>query len=336
MFKAELCNLCGDCLAKCMFNEYTREEAIAERRALMEGKWVSILRDCAACHACNEFCPQGANPWDLISRLQGILGEVSKENIFEERARRVDVERPKMLAEPLPPPAEIVLSTCTIGERNPQAFESLLYADLPKLVGPAYYCCSALEFVGNEEGEKARAQGFVDAIARYQPKEVVCYHDGCYYLLTFRLPEYGLQAPFRPVHIFEHLLRTLQKHREKIRPLNIKIAYQRPCSSRNTPWKEPFLDQLLELIGVERIVRRYDRENALCCGNALANRGLQERAREAAMKNIDDALEHGAEALVYLCPGCLTPYGKLCGERGFPVYPISELCQFALGEKQSR
>ncbi len=249
MFKAERCNLCGTCLTTCMFNTYTRENAIAERRALMDGKWAPILRDCAACHACNEFCPQGANPFDLVSKLQGIYGEVAKANIWGERALRVDEERPKVLAGPLPQSAETVLATCTIGELNPQTFQSLLYADLPKLVGPAYYCCEPLESFGDEEGEKTRAQGFVDAIARYKPKEVICYHDACYYLLSFRLPEYGIHAPFQPVHIFELLLRTMQRHRKKIRPLQMRVAYQRPCTSRNTPGKEPILDNLLKLIG---------------------------------------------------------------------------------------
>jgi len=335
MFKAELCHLCGDCLVRCMFNKYTREEAIAEREALMEGKWAPILHNCACCHACNEFCPQGANPWDLVSRLQGVYGEVNKANVWRERALKVDEERPRVLAEPPPQPADAVLATCTIGELAPHTFDSLLYADLPRLVGPAYYCCQALEFFGDEEGEKARAQGLVAAIARYRPKEVVCYHDACYYLLTFRLPEYGIQAPFRPVHLFEHLLRTLRRHQHKIRSLDMKIAYQRPCTSRNTQGKEPLLDELLELISCQRVARRYDRENALCCGDVLAFRGLRDRAQEACLKNIQDSLEHGADALIYLCPSCLKLYKEPCRERHFPVYHISELCQIALGEKMS-
>ena len=333
MFKEDLCTLCGDCLVRCMFNSYTLEEAVAERQALMEGKWAPILHDCAACHACNEFCPENANPFDLISKLQGIHGEADAANVWGDRAQRVDEARPRVLEGPPPEPADILLATCTIGELSPKAFQSLLYADLPKLEGPAYYCCQALEFFGDEEGEKARAQGFVDAVARYQPKELVCYHDACYTLLSFRLPEYGIEASFRPVHIFEHLLRTLKKHRDKIKPLKLKVAYQRPCTSRSAPWKESFLDELFDLIGCERVDRKYDRDNALCCGDVYAFRGQLDRADEAATRNIDDSLEHGAEAMIYLCPSCLKVYGKHCGERNLPVYHISELCQLAIGEK---
>jgi len=337
MFKKELCNLCGVCLVKCPFNKYTKEEAIAERRALMEGKWAPILRDCAICHACNEICPQGANPYDLISKLQGELGEVRGPALFlfEEYAKMVDEKRPKVLAEPLPEPEESVLTTCVLGERNPEFFDSMLYENLPKLTGPAYYCCMALELIGNEEGERDRAQGLVDVIARYKPREVICFHDTCYHLLSARLPEYGIHAPFRPVHLFEYLLRTLQEHQDKIIPLNIKIAYQRPCTSRSTPWKEHFLDQLLNLIGCERVARRYDYKDALCCGRMFTLRGFEERGLEAATKNLDDSLEHGAQALVCLCNACILSYGKPCEERGFPLYHISELCQVALGEKQA-
>jgi Fe-S oxidoreductase len=316
-----------------MFNHYTLEEAVAERQALMAGTWAPILHNCAACHACNEFCPESANPFDLISKLQGIHGEADAANVWGDRAQKVDEERPKVLGGPKPEPADTLLATCTIGELNPRAFESLLYDDLPKLVGPAYYCCHALEFFGDEEGEKSRAQGFVDAIARYEPKELVCYHDACYTLLTFRLLEYGIEAPFRPVHIFEHLLRTLKKNRDKIRPLNMKVAYQRPCTSRNAPEKEHFLDELFELIGCERVNRKYDGDNALCCGDVYAFRNLLDRANEAATRNIEDSLKHGAEALIYLCPSCLKLYGERCEERNFPVYQISELCQLAIGEK---
>ena len=82
MFKPERCNECGDCLVGCMFNEYTRERAVAERRALNAGEWAPILHDCASCHACNEFCPEGANPWDLVSHLQSVYGEVSTANVW--------------------------------------------------------------------------------------------------------------------------------------------------------------------------------------------------------------------------------------------------------------
>jgi Fe-S oxidoreductase len=333
VFKPELCDLCGDCLVDCMFNEYSREEAVAERRALMAGEWAPILHDCASCHACNEFCPQGANPWDLVSKLQSVYGEVTTANVWGERALRVDDARRGLPADPLPEQSDVVLATCTVGDLNPGAFDSLLYAGLTALTGPEYYCCNALEYFGDEEGSRALAQGFVDALSRHQPKEVICYHDACFFHLTYRLPEYGVQVPFRPVHLFEYLLHFVRANPGKVRPLGMRIAYQRPCSSRNAEDKEPFLDELLAAIGCERVPRRYDRANALCCGDVFNFRGLEDRAEEAALRNINDARGHGANAMIYLCPSCLKLYGRLCPKRGLAVYHVSELCQLALGEQ---
>jgi Fe-S oxidoreductase len=333
VFHPELCKLCGECLANCMFSEYSRDEAIAERKALMDGKWAPILRNCASCHACNERCPEGANPWDLIGRLQGFYGEVDAGEYLGARVRTVDEERRELLAVPLPERADTVLLTCIVGTSAPEIFDSMLYAGVHKLFGPAHYCNNGLEYFGDEEGQRARAQGLVDVIARFQPREVVCYHDQCYFLLTYRMPEYGIDVPFRPVHLFEFLVRTVRQHQGMVRPLHLKVAYQRPCSSRNTQDKEPFLDELLELLGCERVAREYDRENALCCGGMYTARGLSEKALTAALTNVEDSLEHGAEALLCLCPSCLMKYVGLAPERGLPVYHVAELCRIALGEE---
>ena len=95
---------------------------------------------------------------------------------------------------------------------------------------------------------------------------------------------------------------------------------------------QPFLDELLAAIGCERVPRRYNRANALCCGDVFDFRGRRDRAEEAALRNIADAQEHKATAMIYLCPSCLKLYGRLCPERGLAVYHVSELCQRALGE----
>lgn len=118
----------------------------------------------------------------------------------------------------------------------------------------------------------------------------------------------------------------------QVKPLGLKIAYQRPCSSRGTEEKEHWLYELLPLIGCERVQRRYDRPNALCCGDVYSFRGLTDRAEAAARRNLEDAREHGAQAMIYLCPSCLKLHGRLALEYGLSVYQISELCQLALGE----
>ena len=68
-----------------------------------------------------------------------------------------------------------------------------------------------------------------------------------------------------------------------ITKLNKKIAYQRPCISRYAHDLEPMLDELFQVIGVHRVARKYDRQDALCCGSLFMDkdpeRGLRFQER---------------------------------------------------------
>jgi Fe-S oxidoreductase len=191
--------------------------------------------------------------------------------------------------------------------------------------------------MGDESIMRDRLQGMVDNLAKSGAKEIVFVHDDCYAVLKGIAPEYGIKLPFRPVSIFEHLRDYLKEHRSDIKKLNMKVAYQRPCASRYTPEKDVYLDEIFDLIGVERVKRQYDGINAICCGVELAGPNLKlfprgknfEPFRE---KNIQDARNHGAEAMVYLCPMCYRTLGKKAKETGLTNLMISDLCRLAVGE----
>jgi len=51
MWNKEKCNLCGDCLVKCLYVNYDREKAIQQIEELMEGKPAEILSECVTCCA---------------------------------------------------------------------------------------------------------------------------------------------------------------------------------------------------------------------------------------------------------------------------------------------
>ncbi|MDD5167671.1 MAG: heterodisulfide reductase-related iron-sulfur binding cluster, partial [Syntrophales bacterium] len=114
-------------------------------------------------------------------------------------------------------------------------------------------------------------------------------------------------------------------------------AYQRPCASRYTPEKDIFLDEILELFGVERVKREYDGIDAICCGVELAGPDLKlfPRGKNFAPfreMNVRDAVDHGAEAMVYLCPMCYRTLGKKVKESGLKNLMISDLCRLSIGE----
>ena len=70
MFDLSKCDSCGDCLVRCQYVDYDRNKAVRAITDLIEGKDAEILRACTTCMACNEYCGKGANPYDLILRLQ--------------------------------------------------------------------------------------------------------------------------------------------------------------------------------------------------------------------------------------------------------------------------
>ena len=147
--------------------------------------------------------------------------------------------------------------------------------------------------------------------------------------MTTIAKEYGVDVPFRPVHIIEYLLNQVKERADEIKPLGLRVAYQQPCASRYTPWKDAQLDELFELIGVERVEREYDRMSALCCGSPVMPRD-RDRAAQIKERNISDAVAHGAQAIAYLCPLCVLNLRKVSASAGLENHHLIELVKQAL------
>jgi len=92
------------------------------------------------------------------------------------------------------------------------------------------------------------------------------------------------------------------------------------------------LDELFELIGVERVNRKHDRQDALCCGGLYAEK-QPDRAMKYQEMNINDAKDYEADAMVILCPICWQRLSQPCRDSGLPPVYITNLCSMALGEK---
>ena len=329
MFIDARCDFCGDCLAKCRYIDFDQQQGASEFQKLVRGESVDWLKKCITCFACNEFCPRDARPFDLIVRRMEEMGNyVDPKLLAAVQARftaKGDFQPPKVKGP--------VLSLCTIEPVIPWAFQGRLFADLDVVKGRHYFCNVLFPHIGNESIMREGLRPLVDKYASLGVEEIIFAHDDCYALMADAAPQYGVELPFRAVHIFEYLLRYLKSHRDEIHALKWKVAYQRPCASRLTPGKEDWLDEIFHLIGVERVARRYDREDALCCGQALKGfmqRGEKFPAYQAL--NIQDARDHGARVMSFLCPMCLDAMGRPCRDAGLETYMISDLCRLALGE----
>jgi ferredoxin len=328
MWDKSKCDLCGDCLVRCHYVDYDREEAIQQITDLINGKPAEILKECITCCACNEYCPTGANPFDLINQMQE-----------EHKSLPIPEKMVKWMASGGTLPTELIraddskpaLSLCVMERPIPDgAIGGQMFEGMTVAKGGDYFCYLGFVHIGMASPLKDNAQSFVDQLASIGSKEIVFVHDDCYAMLS-KMKDYDIHVPFRPIHIIEYMRDYLKNHKEAIRPLNRKIAYQRPCASRYSSQMDSVLDDLLSLIGVERVDRKYDRDEALCCMGML-ERIDGERSKKYQDMNLKDAVDAGAQAMVFLCPFCHMFLGKKAEERGLKPIFITELSRMALGE----
>lgn len=335
MFYADKCNFCGECLGRCHYLDFDADSGAKEIIKLVAGEKVDWLHDCVTCMACNEYCPTGARPFDLI------LKRLEEDGNFTDPALLAEMkERFESKSEPRPvEPRDRVISVCVMTGNMPWAIQGQLFENIPVLKGLPYFCNVLFAHMGNESIMRERLPGLVENLAKSGAKEIVFVHEDCYAMLNDLAREYGVEVPFKPVHLFEYLRDYLKEHSDKVRKLNMKVAYQRPCASRHTPPEvEEALNEVFKLIGVERVARQYDGINAICCGVEVAgpNKKLFPRGKNFEPfrdKNIQDAREHGAEAMVYLCPMCFRTLSGKAREAGMKNYMISDICRLALGEE---
>jgi Fe-S oxidoreductase len=332
MFYKEKCTLCGECLMKCPYLAYTEEKAKKEFKKLIDGEPTPVTSDCITCAACNMICPEGANPFDLINDRQEETGTFELTKQAQMTLGMGSRLRSKVIEGE---PGKPVMNLCVMGDLHPGVIEGQLFEGLTLLKGSDYFCYFGLIHAGTPSVVKDNAQTFVDNLAKTGAKEIICYHDDCYSMLANKVKEYGIALPFKPIHIIEYLRDYVKEHENQIKKLGMKIAYQQPCASRYTFEKDKILDELFQLIGAERVSRKYDREDALCCGNAQA--GMVNVSKEVEvewrMKNIMDAKEAGAKAMVFLCPVCVLGLRGRSKAQGLEPYLLSNLVRLALGEE---
>jgi Fe-S oxidoreductase len=332
-FNEKLCATCPtyDCLVRCQYMDIDKATAKVEMQKMINGDDSFVLHQCATCYACEEYCKRGNHPFYLITDLQekkGILPTpkpITKQWVNMTIPTRKDIQQFWGAKEP-------VISLCVF----PAYIDSIqgkLFEDISIIVGRYFFCQLMYLHSGNPSVIRERLPGMIENIARHNFKEVIFFHDECYSTFTSYAPAYGIKVPFKPVHLFEHLYDKLREHKDEIKPLNIKVAYQRNCSSRLAPKKEHFVDDIFGLIGVDRVVRRYDRENALCCGCIIRAHQRYDLSVDVQKRNLEDMVNAGVEYCVFNCPACWDCLYEAVAKKGIKPIMMHDLCKLALGEK---
>ncbi len=332
-FTERLCATCPTyaCLVRCQYMDIDKGTAKVEMEKMIKGEDSFVLHQCVTCYACEEYCKRGNHPFYLITDLQekkGILPMprplVTQWTNLGKPGRR-DVQQFWAAKEP-------VISLCLFPEYV-NSIHGKLFTEVSVILGRYFFCQLAYLHFGKPSLIRERLPGIIENIAKHGFEEVIFFHDECYSTLTSYAPAYGIEVPFKPIHLFEHLYSRLREHENEIKPLNMKVAYQRNCSTRLAPDKEHFVDDIFSSIGAERVERKYDRENALCCAGII--RGLQryDLFVDVQKRNVEDMVNARAEYCVFNCPMCFSFLCEAVAKKGIKPIMMHDLCKLALGEK---
>ncbi len=332
-FDEDLCKTCptGACLVKCQYIDVGKDEAKEEMLKIIKGEDSIVLDDCVTCYACEEYCKRGNHPFYLITQRREDKGILTAPRAITRQWINIGEPRGKY----------------KLGEMKEKALSFGFMAQFLELVkgrlfedvmpsyffGQEYFCNVVYIHFANTSIIKERLPMVIDNIKKLGVKEVVFMHDECYAAFTSLAPAFGMEVPFKSVHYFEYLYNRLQELRDEIRPVGVKVAYQRPCSSRLCPDTHHYVEDIMKLIGVDLVDRTYQGENALCCGSIFRMMYGYELAHDVQRRNIDDMVAHGAEYCVFNCHGCQDALATEIAKRGIKPIHIVDLCRMAIGEE---
>jgi Fe-S oxidoreductase len=335
MWDASKCDLCGDCLVKCRYVDFDQDKAVSEIKLLMEGKAAEILDRCITCNACYQYCPSGADPADLIYSMQEKIGTgsiiegfkpvvASVIKTFERGSRDVQViegdpDRPALCFDSFP-----------FTQFPDGTLESSMFKGMTVVRGRKYASLVGMAHMGGVSLAERYGQKVIDSLAELD-KDIVYIHNEGYILAHVKAKDLGIDVPYRYMHLFEYIRDYLTNNPNDITRLNKRVAYQPNCAVRWFPQQDAWLDEIFELIGVQRVSRKYEGVSALCCGGPALFVNA-ELAMNIQGDNIRDAMENRAEALITICPMCDAVLRGETSKAGLPQIFITDLCRMALGE----
>lgn len=321
------------CLVKCQYIDLDKDRAKQEWQKVINGEDSFVLEACTTCYACEEYCPFGNHPFYLIVERQ-------------EEKGILPAPRPiiTMWINQCQPVGKFIvgkveqkaLSYCYLPQFNTLVKGKLFNGIAQSVIfGQEFFCNAVYLHYARTSVIKERLPKVIDNISKLGIKELVCLHDECYGTFTSLAPAYGIDVPFKPIHYFEYLYEKLKEYKDRITPLNVKVAYQRNCSARLAPETDHFVDDIFSLIGAERLDREYDRKNGLCCAEIFRMAKGPKLADDMQRRNINDMVKVGAEYCVFNCPACWDSLADKVAKRGIKPIHMIDLCKLAIGEEQS-
>ncbi len=260
MWDASKCDLCGDCLVKCRYVDYDKEKAVSEIKLLMAGKAADILNSCITCNACFQNCPTGADPANLIFKMQEKIGTgpiaLNGKPYLDGVAQgfeggngdsqfiKGDTDKPVLS-----------FDSFQYNQFPEGTIESRMFKGMTVIRGRKYASLVGMVHMGGESFAEKYGRKVIEGLAELG-KDIVYLHNEGYVLAHIKAKELGINVPYKYMHLFEYLREYFKSNPSATTKLGKKVAYQPNCAVRWIPEQDTWLNEIFALIGAERVLKK--------------------------------------------------------------------------------
>lgn len=352
------CTLCGQCLIQCPVLSLDENQARTEIQALIKGeKAPHVFSRCTLCYGCNNFCPEGLRPHELI--LQRVLESrkkpvpamipymcngMTQPSFFPDLYRSLGPEETKILEKwsEIPSKSEDILWIGCIGRMSCRDLEhSRVLRSLPKY-GPPDMCCGELHYrFGSWEAYVQRTRATLARFEQLDIKRMVCYCGSCYSFLSVFLPQvYGKALPFQLISLYQWLAEKMAAGEISVRkPLNYNAAIHEACYVSELG--DSFASDLRTLYtaaGVKCLELEHHGTQNLSCGGASMSRSqnIFKSILPAQNRKYREAKATGAKNMAVNCPGCYLTLYFTAWMKGIKLHYMPDELLKAFGDDITR
>lgn len=362
LFRKDLCNLCGLCFHLCPVLKLPLEKAKQEIENLIKGKETKyVLNKCNTCFSCNLYCPNEANPYQLILEnwnklykkrgappLYRMVCPTEESNIWQLLNLFLSSKERQWIHNwmlKIPKPDDTIL---LIGS----------YTHLfPFIIGGSklleYF--KPMDLIDHWEGGAYLYQGgYLDLVQKiayrikedfdsWDVKNIIATLDTVEYMFNEVHPkEMGVSHKYNIKNFHNWLLENINSSEIVLsHQLNMKITVHDNCFSKvlgGKYWENP--RNILKKCGCKIIEMKHIKKNSLCCGfgagaSWVKNFALPFDIISEGMKKLKEAEETGAQALVSYCSGCiyLLWAARELKRSKIDIFHIIEIVRLSMGEK---
>lgn len=334
------CRVCGVCLTKCKQMHLSEEEAKAEKRRLLDGEEPRYVYDrCKLCMSCDQFCPEGLMPFELILQrvserheretkkvptvLQFLLERSKEPGFFLDLYKSLGAEENMIVDRwrQVPAPArETVFPGCFGRLFCKDIDNSNVLAGIP-VYSPDGICCGEWHYrTGFWDLYEKMADKFVAHFGQLETERLICLCSSCYSFVGKILPDvYGRATgkktlPFEVISLNDWLLEKYDSGELTVEnPLGYKVAIHDSCHARRLgPHFYENMRRLYRIAGADIMELERNREDGTCCGAAVMAmdyrrlplmlsymKGMFSKLAEARKSQVPNLAMH--------CEGCYLP-----------------------------